>query len=777
MKKSLLLAISLLFAGSISARQLTSDEALACAMSKLQGSSSLRARTLASGVSASRVALAHTALSEANAPLYYIYNVSDGGFIIASADSRSESLLGYTDNNDFEASKQNHAFMAWLSECERALLWLSNQPENAAESEDTSTRSYGATSVAPLLGDIKWGQNRPYNNNTPMAGTAHTPTGCVATAMAQIMMYYKWPETGKGKHTNENEPSQTVDFSNSTYDWATLKPNYSMMDKSESAKAVAKLMYEIGCSVDMSYNVGGSGASTYLIMSAMTEYFRYDKGMTMCSRDMYSSAEWNEILQTELNNARPILFSAATAAEEGHAFVLDGYNEQGMYHVNWGWDGNSDGYYEINLLNPHEVGTGGSEGGYSYYQMAITKIAKDETGKSEGKPELEVSSPIFYDEDKKQFSFSFFNIGLGDFSRLFGLMMLDTEGNYVPVLEYDQASMPIKYMHGATISADVPVEAKAGCKVFPFYRISQEDTPILMNTPVSAPKSMIAYNDGSILKWKYQEDEMPRLSNKVTVLRNYVSYAPKVKVSLTNAASATYEYNDTIAVYITKMEAGKRVYYCRGRAQAFVAPGETIDYDIICDMPGVGKKYTSIEAGEYEVILNVSSRGIVESSIAATLTMVANENPIIECDNFTLDKSVVTQGQELTGSFVVHNTGGFGVETFAMAIFAEGQETSSNAVTVTVEIEPNSESTVNIIKLITENPGKYRVGFYHLVDGNYVPFETSARDFTIEGTSAIGEVTTPVGNKPLVTYDINGRSATQLQKGRLYIGNGKFIIR
>ena len=166
MRKILLLLTLFVLAGTMMARQLTPDEALALAMGKMKAAQPKNSKAQAAGINAASVSLTHTEMTSQDVPLMYVYNIAKGGFIIASADDRVSSLLGYTDSGDFEGAKQNESFMAWLEGCSKALSSISSMPEHM-RSASAGTRAL-TTSVQPLLGETKWDQGAPYNLLTPM---------------------------------------------------------------------------------------------------------------------------------------------------------------------------------------------------------------------------------------------------------------------------------------------------------------------------------------------------------------------------------------------------------------------------------------------------------------------------------------------------------------------------------------------------------------------------------------------------------------------------------
>lgn len=222
------------------------------------------------------------------------------------------------------------------------------------------------SSVEPLL-KTTWKQSAPYNQYCPMRTNyssgeqENCPVGCVALALGQIMKYYNYPETGKGyKSYQPFGLSETIsaDFENTQYKWELMKDSYFRLGSykkytDEEADAVATLLFHAGVSVGTIYAISGSSAFAYgNIPRDMVENFRYaEEDIRYLSRSDYEKEEWMELIFNELSNGRPIFYAGNSPESGGHAFVLDGYDATGKVHINWGWGGTDNGYYDIDLLD------------------------------------------------------------------------------------------------------------------------------------------------------------------------------------------------------------------------------------------------------------------------------------------------------------------------------------------------------------------------------------------------------------------------------------------
>lgn len=322
---------------------------------------------------------AATTTSDEYAP-FYVYNVEgDKGFVIVSGDDAVANIFGYADKGSFDLENAPANVVAMM----KLYAHLVDVAGDGAKVNGRqSAMSKGTPVIAPLLGSIEWNQNAPYNSKCPtyqnkQGQTVNYYVGCVATAMAQIMRFYSYPTKGKGtKSYISNVGKLEADFGNTTYAWDRM-PARMYPDNANTAQnnAVGTLCFHLGVSVDMSYEEDGSGAYSQMVTGALIKYFNYDKGAAFKQRNNFSSAEWMKMIKDELNAHRPIYYSASNEdGGGGHAFVCDGYDTNDYLHINWGWGGQSNGYFMVNALNPDELGIGANGGGYNIGQEMVIGI-------------------------------------------------------------------------------------------------------------------------------------------------------------------------------------------------------------------------------------------------------------------------------------------------------------------------------------------------------------------------------------------------------------------
>lgn len=308
--------------------------------------------------------------SGGNAP-YYAFNL-DRGYVIVSGDDELTELVGYSTSGCFDSDNVPPQLEAWLDAYAQYVASVQRGKTKATVKRTLADQP--SVIVEPLL-STKWNQSEPYNLLAPTFQTAygnigHCPTGCAATAMAQVMKYYNWPETGVGSNSYEHPTFGTIssDFSSHTYDWANMADTYDGDYSSTQANAVALLMKDCGVALNMYYAADASSAQLYSFYTGFTNYFRYTAKIVNHT-DM-STAEFAKCITDELDASRPVLYTGIGDGG-GHAFVADGYDSNGFLHINWGWGGYSDGYFDMNYMNPGGLGIGGGSGAFKWNQAVV----------------------------------------------------------------------------------------------------------------------------------------------------------------------------------------------------------------------------------------------------------------------------------------------------------------------------------------------------------------------------------------------------------------------
>ncbi len=347
---------------------------------------SINKGTLLKNATLAQPRLIHTQMSKVKAqPNYFVFQrANNAGYVIISGDVRAEEVLAFSDKGQFDVTNLPPNMVEWLMTYEMEIDALRSNTLRPLAKRSNNFVHFASTvtSVAPLLGNIQWNQGEPYNNICPLDGAGdRTVTGCVATAMAQIMKYYEYPAQGTGSVsyiTSEEGLAVNVDFSNSTYDWDNMTDQYDSESTAAENAAVALLMRDCGAAVEMDYTSSASAAFSTDVPYALSTYFGYDADMQSYSKDYYTTEQWEDLFKAELGQNRPIYHSGSSLGG-GHAFVCDGFNQEDYFHFNWGWGGYCDGYFKLSALTPETGGIGsGTEDGYNSYKTIITGIKPDD---------------------------------------------------------------------------------------------------------------------------------------------------------------------------------------------------------------------------------------------------------------------------------------------------------------------------------------------------------------------------------------------------------------
>ncbi len=422
----------------------------------------------------------HALTGEENICFYVFNSISSQGFVIVSGDDNVKPVLAYSDEVGFNAADIAPDVAYWLNgyrEQIEEIIQNNTQATDqiksrweALKSGSISDAMFKSVHAVSPLEHTTWDQSPNYNSGCPFDITHGelTVTGCVATAMAQILKFWGAPANGAGFHsyTDPNFGTQSADFGSTTYDWnsmplAVTGPN----------AAVATLMYECGVSVDMQYGVGSiGGSSAYVISSqspvqncaeyALKTYFGFT-GIQGVPRSAYpNKTDWISLLKTELDAGRPVLY-AGLGSGGGHCFNCDGYDANNFFHFNWGWSGQFNGYFDVDALDPAGTGTGGGTGGFNSGQQAVIGIQGHGAGTQSSVLNLSDNvtpspSNILYGESFDIYTNILNNTSL-DFNGDYCAAIFDNNGafvDYVQVLTGMSLQAGHDYPNGITFSCN-----------------------------------------------------------------------------------------------------------------------------------------------------------------------------------------------------------------------------------------------------------------------------------------------------------------------------------
>jgi fibronectin type 3 domain-containing protein len=304
--------------------------------------------------------LVYTGTSDRNEACFYAFNLGQEGFVIVSADDRFRPIVGYSDEGPFETENMSPELEFYLGKIIEA------RTSRAAVLDDRTAEEWQSVATTGKLLSrnggrgvdyictTKWNQDSPYNLYAPEAGGGpggRCYAGCVATAMSQVMKRWNHPAQGSSSHSYycQGYGTQSANFGNTTYDWDHM-PDHLSGASQEEIEAVALLMYHCGVAVDMQFSPSGSGANSWDVPSAIRRYFSYSNNSSLKNRDEYSLTNWQNMLKDQFDIGWPVYYSGFSNSG-GHAFVCDGYDDNDLFHFNWGWGGSSDGWFVIDEID------------------------------------------------------------------------------------------------------------------------------------------------------------------------------------------------------------------------------------------------------------------------------------------------------------------------------------------------------------------------------------------------------------------------------------------
>lgn len=735
MRKPILLLIALIICTfSMSARQISANEAQSSASQFIRSETKLKAPS-----ATNPLVLSYQESAKADESAYYVFNYArTNGYIIVSGDDEAQPILGYSDSGKFDIDNCAPAMKWWLEEYAKQIKAL--QAGNVKPGK-VITRTIAKT-VAPLI-KSHWNQGAPYNNLMPTVTSTgkNAVTGCVATATSQIMYYWKCPTRGTGSKTmTSSEATGSVqlsaDFGNTTYEWDKMTDSYDSSSSEEANNAVALLMLHVGISLDMDYG-SSSGASTANVAVVLPNYFGYDKGAHVETRALYKRTDWENILIGELDANRPIQYSGQSGAG-GHSFVCDGYDKNLMFHINWGWGGMSDGYFAIDALTPGSQGIGGSTGGFNYSQYCIVGIQPDQGGETASKiicsssngmlVTTGESSHIQLGQQASLSATTVYNSGAGDFSgSIFAILVDPITDEIVRTLDIDHNNFTLPHGYGwNTLSFQfvVPTDLPGTRYKVRLATANSSNPNIVTSIPMntSAPEMIMDIADG-YADFTSKANVVNLSATNVTINpelggKIYKGLNLKVSFDITNNGDEFYdklyyELYDKNTLDSTKSE----------ELITNIRAGETrnltIGGNITCD------------AGNYILVITDDKETPLSDYIDVTVEPEPAD-PVLVVSNTQLSLGYINKNN-LKIPVEITNTGGAFVGEVAAAFFLNGQGSSQTLLRKTVSL-PQGKTTVDFGGMANINNGIYAIAIYYLKNNSYnlIPnyFNAEVLDYT-----------------------------------------------
>lgn len=427
---------------------------------------------------------------------YYVFNAgNDKGFVVVSGDDRTPEILGYTDSGTFIEDEMPDNMRSWFNHYADEIKFLDdNNIQRTAESKATTLRKASKVhhSIAPMLTCL-WDQGNPYNVSCPVYydgnnNTQTSMTGCVATALAQLLYYHKYPQATKMRIPGYSKKFTLTDGTvkyvtlrpidaGTKIDWDNMLDRYNGSETEVQKKAVGDLMLIAGQAVRMDY--GASSGSSYANSRKLfVDYLGFDDGVQILRSDKYGIQEWFEMMYDELAAGYPIAYGGSSTGG-GHAFVIDGYDGGDLFHLNWGWSGGSNGYFLISVLNPGDQGIGGSTSadGFSMAQDAIMYLRAEDDGIAYN-PESDTHMAINDTKVTGTNVFSNYINWSGSTNSFNGaIVMEDAAGTLVPVSDVQTANnLSANYYLGWTFNLNGRFDKPGTYRVTPASKLTANPT-------------------------------------------------------------------------------------------------------------------------------------------------------------------------------------------------------------------------------------------------------------------------------------------------------------
>lgn len=734
MKKILLLSLVLLCTISTWSMQRSSEEALTIARSFFAQYSATRSaddiRLVA--ISGDLLKSASTR-SVSDEPAFYVYNQGRSAYVIVSGDDRMKPVLGYSDRGAFVTDNLPSNIQSWL-ESYNAVHTALADGEQVIREPRLLTRAVFPETIAPMLGDINWNQDAPYNNACPLVQGSRCMTGCVATAMAMILKYHNYPVKGKGTYSYKTSTGIecSFDYGKTTFSWDKMLPQYVRGSyTTEQANAVAELMYACGVAIDMEYSPSASGAYAFKVGQALIDYFGYDENLGYISRQYFTSEEWMNMIKTELSEGRPVLYNGASQ-DVGHEFVFDGYDAQDMVHVNWGWGGSNNGYFEVVSLDPASPGIGGGTnlgGGFIYQQgmliglepptasssytshfyLSKLEISKEEVAKGESFDltitEMYNMSTIFKNgqlgliAEKNGKQSTLWNMSMGDVNTNYG-----TKGQ-----TFSNITIPNDLADGTytLYLATKDVRETTWSRIRGGYGFESQ-----FILTIAGNKCIFTPFTGSLM---LQED----LDGSVEILHNlYSGRKGDFKMLLSNKNATSEFYGLAGIMFITRDEE-QQIISLTGYTQLELKPGTNrvviISGKLVSNLTATS---TDIPAGDYYICPGVQwgeyVYAIGEELVPVTVNKASYGTPTLVVANARLEKNQLQMGEKLKllADLSLSGAGNVYDKTLMAAIFTVGQSSTSNMHYAEVFIEKGQplDFEMEIDPQVSE--GKYSINLY-----------------------------------------------------------------
>ncbi len=709
--------------------------------------------------------LAHTSSS------YYAFNCgeSNGFVLIAADDNFSNEILGYADQGTFDTTTIPANMRWWLSEYDRMLEAMQEAENNTSATRiQVKAIQTERAEIKPLL-KSKWNQDSPYNDKCPLYNGSRCYTGCLATAIAQIIYYNQYPSQGVGIHSYEwfvgqnSQGTLSTDFSQHTYDYETMSDTYNKNSSQASRAAVAQLMNDVGVASNMSYGTDASGAISLDGAKGLIRNFNYDKSAILLLRDFYSEEEWIDMLYTSLAENRPLYYAGANAGA-GHAFVCDGYCD-GYFHINWGWGGYYDGYFLIGALDPEGQGIGGSDSGYNQNQEAIFNI---KPAQADSKYVTLMYNYADFDIAQKtqttssrnvKFSGAFYNFSLTAQDITVGIKVVNSNGDvtwiedpYSDIIESYRGVAEI-YIHLSNFPT-----AAGTYTVYPAYKDENNEWQEMRTVNTSNKKYLTATVSGTSITFANPVSGELEFSNWATT-GIYAGEEFSVQVDIANNTGATF--TDNIRFVLLEYGTTSDVSYS-DEVSVNIANGSSYTATFTLTAPATPGYYNFVVVNsEWYNLCNISTLKVAdnENELSLTLNSLSIENATnVSLDNINISAEISCERGSYNGyiAFAVYpETGGYNIDLVYQSFRIETGQTQTIS------------NTDQFTKLETGKDYFIALFYYDLTNENWIQLGSNDQVafFTTANPNGINEITNEDTPTETSVYNLSGIRLLHFEAG------------
>lgn len=715
----------------------------------------------------------------------YVFS-STNGFMVLPSDDVAPALLGYSDEGRY-VKGENPQLDYWLDFYSSRIEYALSMKTESAGHAPARRAAEARAEIQPLV-MTEWNQEAPYNDLCPKVDGHKTVTGCVATAMSQVIRTHEYPSRPVGKNSYEwrvNYRSFEVDsllsydYDAVTFDFERMPYIYDSSSTDEERHAVAELMLACGMSVDMHYDIGDSGASTMKMGTALIEHFKYDKSIWMPVRNYYGLEEWEDLIYADLEKGLPVLYSGVGTAG-GHQFICDGYAGDGYFHFNWGWGGMSNGYFLLDALNPGSLGVGGGAGGFNFNQQITLNVtpeqedskytylvycnnftAKEDTA-TEGK------EIVF---GGQYYNYSLHALPAGTY---YGLEIVSASGD--TIRQEGTETLRLGPLYGQDgFSVKWPKLADGVYTVYPALKDEYGRWSII-HTPLDGKGPYTATVTDGIARLTREAVPEVEASDLSLNSRLYVDSPCSVSFTVTNDGDAEYIWKVAPAL----LDESGNVVATAPELEVDLQGGDsrTIDGYVTRFEPVSKSASDKLTAGTYTLTIINSTNKAEITPENRRLTVTMEEKPAdtrIEVSDFTVNGGDdVIKGSKAEFRFKLTCKEGFVDEVVHVYIFKNGYGYDVMSHTFQAPLISAGESIEESaeIDLSSLEEGRYSAIVYygHSFEGVPTYFDIKAdTPLSVQGTEADNADDAPI-------YDLSGRRLPEAPYGVPVIKGGKLII-